>query len=902
MAAPLPPNLIPTSPKLARDLSEAPDAVELVRAASEQAKGLPQPALVRGLTSTPVTDLAALAALVLEAMKADHPDWAALTPDSLAVKDVSGHGGAKTFKVSPTDPSAALHPPAVALHSRPVATEHGFMRQTPEARSLFMRRMSAGTQAVAAGGVGPRRLAEGPDWFLEVWEAKGQPDCSSPEAWARVGALAAKLHEVPTDWFEPYRAEMLLEYPGAKAVPRDSPAWIFLARGLKFAETCPFGAWGDMGPLAPRHPAAARVVTCHGDLHPGNLIEHADGRLEVVDFEFIAVATAALDLAFGVACCGGNKDHRRAFLAAYLEATGHAADDDAIDELAVDAYLAVLYLWHSGGKLAGWELPEDAGRAEALVEKCKAFAEEVRASPALRENLLAKRLDAAMREHPLFEIGAELADSPWYLKVQAKLDLRPPGHRAAVGVAPLADAPEAFVLRPARDQSLALQVRPGTARLELAAADGSSNQQWVAVGAAAEAAWHGVQVQHVATGLCLATAVKYPIYRLGAPWETTGTELFVRPSDPLSPDQRWSLDHPDGLGVFLRHALDGRVLDVNAWELTAGVGVNVVAAFATGKGQLWVRERVAGAEAPSASLPPAEHFAQLKARGGVYQCWRIEMLKTKEQVVQHNYADGTFAAFPLESDEKEGEGTWTMADGAYVEHSNDPCSGTLLGDAEAFRMEVDCGPYGPAVFTPASECYDRGFRRDLGAGGAEELRRRAPKACAVDVEADTRWAAPSSPIADVAGEFLIQPGAAPGLCLAVRADGYTKDPHEVYLQAVQGDTAAQRWRLVGLDRLQHVATGLFLHTETKYPVAANVNAPWAGNHTNLVLRPEDGSDRQRWVLGPDEFHGGKVLRHFKDCRGVDVHGWRMQDGNNMGCENSTHSDCRGVSFVFTAVS
>ena len=45
----------------------------------------------------------------------------------------------------------------------------------------------------------------------------------------------------------------------------------------------------------------------------------------------------------------------------------------------------------------------------------------------------------------------------------------------------------------------------------------------------------------------------------------------------------------------------------------------------------------------------------------------------------------------------------------------------------------------------------------------------------------------------------------------------------------------------------------------------------------------------------------QVLRHFKDGRAVDVHGWNMSDGNNMGCENSVHGDCRGVSYVFTVL-
>ena len=33
---------------------------------------------------------------------------------------------------------------------------------------------------------------------------------------------------------------------------------------------------------------------------------------------------------------------------------------------------------------------------------------------------------------------------------------------------------------------------------------------------------------------------------------------------------------------------------------------------------------------------------------------------------------------------------------------------------------------------------------------------------------------------------------------------------------------------------------------------------------------------------------GKCLRHFKDGRVVDVHGWKFSDGGGMGCENSCH--------------
>ena len=120
---------------------------------------------------------------------------------------------------------------------------------------------------------------------------------------------------------------------------------------------------------------------------------------------------------------------------------------------------------------------------------------------------------------------------------------------------------------------------------------------------------------------------------------------------------------------------------------------------------------------------------------------------------------------------------------------------------------------------------------------------------------------------------------------------------------------AQRWRLVNHCTIQHVQSGRFLHTEVKYANVTHLDAPWSGNHTHLVTRPQElkeGSglpaDTQRWTYGPEEFYGGKVLRHFKDGRAVDVHDWQVtNNGNNVGCENSAHGENKGTSFVFSVV-
>ena len=40
-----------------------------------------------------------------------------------------------------------------------------------------------------------------------------------------------------------------------------------------------------------------------------------------------------------------------------------------------------------------------------------------------------------------------------------------------------------------------------------------------------------------------------------------------------------------------------------------------------------------------------------------------------------------------------------------------------------------------------------------------------------------------------------------------------------------------------------------------------------------------------------------MLRHYKDGRGVDIHGWQVDDGENVGCENSVCHECKGISYI-----
>jgi len=110
-----------------------------------------------------------------------------------------------------------------------------------------------------------------------------------------------------------------------------------------------------------------------------------------------------------------------------------------------------------------------------------------------------------------------------------------------------------------------------------------------------------------------------------------------------------------------------------------------------------------------------------------------------------------------------------------------------------------------------------------------------------------------------------------------------------------------RWRVVGSDQLQHLASGLFLTTDTKYVHVKNIDHIWDDNHSDLKLEEKgaEGAWEQRWVLGHpmDPADKRSILRHYGDGRCVDVHGWQFSDGGNMGTEHSAHAECKGIRYT-----
>jgi hypothetical protein len=275
----------------------------------------------------------AIAALVAEAL----PSWAGIDAEEIEVSEVSGHGGSKTFKVA-APPDEGFEPPVVALHSRSEAVT---------SEDISERRLEAASAALTAVGAAPRRLAQGGDWYIVTWagNALGEAFRSCDAKPDELGKLMAKIHSVPTDWYEPFRAKMKETMPSLARVPDGSHVWWYSARmdeWLKEVDGDVMAAYAATMPT-PTSALGRRVVTCHGDFHAGNLVRDAQDEsvIRAIDLEFTCVFYAAHDLAYAMSgCCIKEAEAKRLFVRSYIEElSGAAATDEEVDRLAIDAQL-----------------------------------------------------------------------------------------------------------------------------------------------------------------------------------------------------------------------------------------------------------------------------------------------------------------------------------------------------------------------------------------------------------------------------------------------------------------------------------------------------------------------------------------------------------------------------------
>ena len=289
-----------------------------------------------------------------------------LSHDQIEFKNMSGRGAATTYRVD------APGQVPVALHVCDSADE-----------AASTRRLGALVALFGEHGLTSRRLHHEGNWYVEEWGGTtlvapfddGYASVTGPAAWdaAELGVLLAKVHQIPTDWFEPFRSEYCDRLPALREAGPTNLVWFWhgcfsfqptKADSKRFGVpldqladcranidnlhqllTCTLGLsderlaeWVQCGEgrMHWRSSASAQVVTVHNDFWHHNILRHADQGLKVIDLEFACVLPAAADVCYALLHFEGVSADIQAFVRAYLTELGEDASDVAIEDFIVD--------------------------------------------------------------------------------------------------------------------------------------------------------------------------------------------------------------------------------------------------------------------------------------------------------------------------------------------------------------------------------------------------------------------------------------------------------------------------------------------------------------------------------------------------------------------------------------
>lgn len=288
------------------------------------------------------------------------PGWKVLDKSRFKLKNISGLGGSRTYLID-SNPKSSDTAPA---HSRIVLRAR---QKTQDDDPYQEIRMETSQKVLYDHGLAIPRLFEGKTFNIEPCVDDARPKlgwfqslllnvvCAPIEKgdFKKFAVLLAKIHQVPTDWFEPIREGLQKQYPLLQGAVPGSHVWIMTSRMEWWGkwranmsnEVIQFYLDATREPLSE---AGRRVITSHGDYHEQNvIIEKSTGKYLAIDLEFTTVQYAAGGLAYifgmshfvsqyGCATTAG----KRSFVKNYLEASGLPATPADVDLLIFDAECA----------------------------------------------------------------------------------------------------------------------------------------------------------------------------------------------------------------------------------------------------------------------------------------------------------------------------------------------------------------------------------------------------------------------------------------------------------------------------------------------------------------------------------------------------------------------------------
>jgi len=278
------------------------------------------------------------------------PGWHEADLDTVTVDDLGGLGSGLVYKVA----AERADPPVVAIHS---------CRESPERDA----RVEDAWHLFSRAGMTFRRLAQGDDWYITLTGSESLSKHGQFWNPREVARLLARIHALPTDWYEPHRSQLQARYAALRAVPEASHVWRWACNDA--AELDSFGEagvrrWLEQLPLLVS-PYAVRPVTSHGDFHLGNMVRSHEGTVMIDNFAHTCVTYAVEDLACAMVTLSLAPSDQRDFAAAYLGALSTLATDEVVDELLLDAQIYSLVQWYGPLSPLTSSLPGGSTEAEA---------------------------------------------------------------------------------------------------------------------------------------------------------------------------------------------------------------------------------------------------------------------------------------------------------------------------------------------------------------------------------------------------------------------------------------------------------------------------------------------------------------------------------------------------------
>ena len=196
----------------------------------------------------------------------EHPDWVGVTPGTVTVRNLSKCERNNVFLLSSKSGKASA-----VIH-----LDYGNPRLVTAHMMLARAGLAVDILALAPHARdGFSTNAESGQWPLTTWCAMVYGAATGGDP---TGALIARLHKLPTSWFEPFRAEILGDLPMLAEEPANSALYpLVTGRGREVSKHIPSEKLRDLMALLPR-PAGEHAWT-NMTWHSGSRRGRGRGRL-----------------------------------------------------------------------------------------------------------------------------------------------------------------------------------------------------------------------------------------------------------------------------------------------------------------------------------------------------------------------------------------------------------------------------------------------------------------------------------------------------------------------------------------------------------------------------------------------------------------------------------------------